>query len=87
MAEVYLPPSLGVLFPGAPRRLTLEADSVGALLRLLDSRWPGMWDRLCTAGPTIREHMNVFVDGEKGTLQTPLRPETIVRIIPALSGG
>ncbi|HLN64301.1 MAG TPA: MoaD/ThiS family protein [Symbiobacteriaceae bacterium] len=87
MAEVYLPPALVVLFPGAPRRLTLEADSVGALLRLLDSRWPGMWDRLCTAGPAIREHMNIFVDGEKGTLQTPLRTATIVRIIPALSGG
>lgn len=87
MADVYLPQSLVVLFPGAPRRLTVEAETVGALVRQLDSQWPGMWDRLCMAGPAIREHMNIFVNGEKGTLQTALRPDTVVRVIPAVSGG
>jgi sulfur-carrier protein len=87
MAEVYLPPSLVVLFPGAPRRLAVEAATVGALLQQLDAQWPGMWDRLCSAGPAIREHMNVFVNGEKGTLETALAPDTVVRVIPALSGG
>jgi molybdopterin synthase sulfur carrier subunit len=87
MAEVYLPQSLTLLFRGAPRRVTVEAGSVQELLRSLDSQWPGMWDRLCEVGPQIRQHMNVFVNGERGELGTPLLPDAVVRIIPALSGG
>jgi len=87
MAEVYLPGSLTSLFQGAPRRLSLEAGSVADVIGALEVRWPGMRDRLCEAGPRIREHMNVFVDGEKGQLETPLSPLAIVRIIPAVTGG
>lgn len=87
MADVYLPRSLADLFPGAPRRLATEAETVEQLIRELDRRWPGMWDRLCEAGPAIRLHMNVFVDGERSKLSTPLAPTAIVRIIPAVSGG
>lgn len=87
MAQVYLPRSLADLFPGAPRTLTAEAQHVRDLLHHLEQRWPGMWDRLCEAGPAIRVHINIFVDGEKAVLQTPLRPESVVRIIPAVSGG
>lgn len=87
MAEVYLPVSLTNLFPGAPRRLVLEAATVGGVIQTLEVRWPGMRDRLCEPGLRIREHMNVFVDGEKGRLETPLSPSSIVRIIPAVSGG
>lgn len=86
MAEVYLPASLTVLFPGSPRHLALEAGSVAQVIRALDQRWPGMWDRLCT--PTaVREHINIFVDGEKAALDAPLPPSAVVRIIPAVSGG
>lgn len=87
MADVYLPQSLTVLFRGAPRRVQISAESVHDLLRALDQQWPGMWDRLCDAGPQIRPHMNVFVDGERGALETTLLPDSVVRIIPALSGG
>ena len=88
MVQVYLPSSLRTLFPGAPRQLALEAATVADLLRALDSRWPGMWDRLCTtSGGAIREHINVFVDGEKAALEAPLAPSATVRIIPAVSGG
>jgi len=88
MAQVYLPPSLVALFPGAPRCLAVEAATVADLLRALDSRWPGMWDRLCTtSGSAVREHINIFVDGEKTALHAPLSPSAVVRIIPAVSGG
>jgi molybdopterin synthase sulfur carrier subunit len=87
MADLYLPASLTSLFPGAPRQLTTGAPDVLAMVRELDGRWPGMYDRLCEAGPAIREHLNIFVDGRKATLQTPIPPGAIVRIIPAVSGG
>ena len=87
MALVYLPRSLLVLFPAAERRPRIEAANVDELIAGLDERWPGMRARLCDAGPMIREHINVFVDGERATLNTPLTPASLVHVIPAVSGG
>ena len=87
MAEVVLPRSLVVLFPDVPRRLSVEAASVAELIQALDRRTPGMADRLLTAGPAIREHINVFVDGEIAALDTPLAAGSTVHVIPAVSGG
>ncbi len=87
MATLHLPRSLVGLFPGAERRLEVDATSVDELVERLDERWPGMHDRLCEAGPRIRTHINVFVDGERATLQTPLAPGSVVHVIPAVSGG
>lgn len=87
MALVVLPRSLVVLFPGAGRRTAVEAATVAEAIAALDARWPGMRDRLCDAGPTIREHINVFVDGVPATLATPLGPSSTVHVIPAIAGG
>lgn len=87
MALVILPRSLVALFPGAERRTTVEAATVAEAIAALDARWPGMRDRLCDAGPTIREHVNVFVDGEPATLATPLDPDATIHVIPAIAGG
>ena len=46
-----------------------------------------MADRLLSAGPAIREHLNVFVDGERAILATPVGREAVVHVIPAVSGG
>lgn len=85
--EVTLPPLLLRLFPGAPRRVMLEAATVAAVMDALDERWPGMRDRLCDSRPAIRRHLNVFVDGERATLATPLRPGAEVLVMTAMSGG
>ena len=87
VATVHLPASLVTLFPGAPRRLEVEAATVAALVAALNARWPGMRDRLCAPGPSIRQHINIFVDGERSTLSTALNPESVVHVIPAVSGG
>lgn len=87
MAHVVLPRSLLELFPAAVRRLDVEADDVAGMIDGLDSRWPGMRDRLAESGPRIREHINVFVDGDRATIDTQLGPESIVHVIPAVSGG
>jgi molybdopterin converting factor small subunit len=87
VVEVYLPGSLARLFEGAPRKVTLDAVSVGDLLWRLNEDWPGMRDRLCSSDGAIRQHINVFVDGERAKPDTALRPGTVVQIIPAVSGG
>jgi molybdopterin converting factor small subunit len=87
MAQVYLPSALVRLFEGSPRTLAVEAACVRDLVGHLDARWPGMRDRLCTSDGAIRQHVNVFVDGERARPDTALRPGTVVHIIPAISGG
>jgi sulfur-carrier protein len=87
MAHVVLPRSLLELFPAAVRRLDIDAATVAGVIDGLDGRWPGMRDRLSEPGPRIREHINVFVDGERATIDTALGPESVVHVIPAVSGG
>lgn len=89
MATVYLPRSLVTLFGDAPpRHLTLEVATLGQLVTQLDVGWPGMADRLLEPGPQIREHINVFVDGERERdLGAPLTDASVVHVIPAVAGG
>lgn len=89
MATVNLPRSLVTLFPDPPpRQIDLKASTLADLVDLLDASWPGMRDRLCEPGPQIREHINVFVDGEREReLSTRISPSAVVHIIPAVAGG
>jgi molybdopterin converting factor small subunit len=87
VATVVLPRSLVALFPGAERRAAVPGATVAEIIAGLDEHVPSIADRLIGAGPTIREHLNVFVDGERAALATPVGPDAVVHIIPAVSGG
>lgn len=89
MATVHLPRSLVTLFTDPPpRHLQLPSTSLGGLVDDLDGRWPGMRDRLVEPGPRLREHINVFVDGERERdLSAPLSAGSVVHVIPAVAGG
>ena len=88
MAHVHAASLAGRALPGRPapprglRRTTLPA-----LIRELDARYPGMWDRLCEPGPRLRLHINAFVDGQPATLESSVTADSVVHIIPAVSGG
>jgi len=87
MADVHLPATLPPLFVDLPRRLDVDATSVDEAIARLDERWPGMRDRLCEPGPTLRPHINVYVDRERAGLDTALEPGSRVDVIAAISGG
>ena len=84
---VRLPGVLVDLFPGAQRQVEVPAATVDEMIDALDARWPGMRDRLCNSTPALRRHINVFVDGERARLDTPLEPGADVFIMTAISGG
>ena len=84
---MHLPRSLVALFPGAPRRLTARGATVADVIADLDAQVPGIRNRLVDAGPVIRTHINVFVEGERATLATPVPPDAVMHVIPAVSGG
>lgn len=89
MATVHLPRSLVTLFTvPPPRRLEIQAATLADLIGRLDEGWPGMRDRLIEAGPQIREHINVFIDGERERdLSIEMADDAVVHIIPAVAGG
>ena len=87
MAELHLPPTLPRLFPDLPRRLDVDASTVLDAVDHLDQRWPGLRDRLCEPGPALRQHINVYVEGERAGLDTALEPRSRVDIVAAISGG
>ena len=87
MAVVVLPRSLVVLFPGAERRVIAEGATVGEVIGSLDARWPGVRDRLCERPTTLREFINVYVDGEPAGLETSVGTGSTVHILPAVAGG
>lgn len=84
---VRLPAILVDLFPGSLRRVEMEAGTVAEMMQELDRRWPGMRDRLCDSRPAIRRHINVFIGGERASLDTPVPPGTEVFVLTAISGG
>jgi len=86
VATVVLPRNLIALFPGAERRVEVDAATVAAILVELDARWPGMRDRL-RDDIGLRPHINAYVDGERAGLDTRVRPDSTVHVIPAISGG
>lgn len=86
-AVVHLPRNLVALFPGAERRMPASGATVLEVVRDLDRRVPGLANRVLDAGPSIRTHLNLFVDGERAALDTPVPPGSDVHVIPAVSGG
>jgi predicted phage tail protein len=87
MADVHLPGTLTPLFPGLPRRLDLEAATVGEAIDRLDAQWPGLRDRLCEPGPVLRGHIHVYVDRERASVDTPIEQRSRLDVIAAISGG
>jgi molybdopterin converting factor small subunit len=87
VADVHLPSTLSPLFPGLPRQLDVQAGTVSDVIDHLDRDWPGLRDRLCEPGPTLRPHIHVYVNRERAKLDTPVAEQSRVDVIAAISGG
>lgn len=72
-------------------RIDGTASSVKDALSLLWARYPGVRDRVITELGEVRQHVNIFVDGESirdtGGLAAAVRNGAEIVILPALSGG
>jgi molybdopterin synthase sulfur carrier subunit len=84
---VRLPAILVDLFPGAQRRVEMEAATVREMVDGLERLWPGMRDRLCDSTPAVRRHINIFIAGDKAKLDTAIPAGAEVFVITAISGG
>jgi sulfur-carrier protein len=87
-----------VRIPTPLRKLTngeelveINAASVGAAIVELQSRYPGIKERLVGDDGEVRRFVNVYVNEEDirflQNQQTPLKDGDEVSIIPAIAGG
>ena len=72
-------------------QVTVEAEHVGALLDRLEARFPGLRGLMRDDTGEVHRHVNIYVNSEaieslRG-LDTALKDDDEVSIIPALAGG
>ena len=88
------------VIPGALRELAGQRSEVvidkaaGSLSEALSALWkecPAIHDRVLTELGEVRQHVNIFIDGESirylGGLTAPVRQSSEIVILPAVSGG
>ncbi len=87
MATVHVPRSLAALVPGMPRSIEVVGGDVRTVIVGLEAAYPGVLDRLCEPGPRIRPFLNLFVDGVRADLATPVGATSVIHVVPAVAGG
>ncbi|MEX0850770.1 MAG: MoaD/ThiS family protein [Gaiellaceae bacterium] len=86
MAVVRLRAPLSEL-AGGKRELRLEGSTVRDVLRALEQEHPPIAGWILDERTTIRQHVNVFVNGERGREDTALTPDDCIHVLPSISGG
>jgi molybdopterin converting factor small subunit len=65
----------------------LQGATVGDLLRELERTHPAVGGWILDERGSIRRHINVFVNGERGREATAVGAEDQIEVLPAISGG
>ena len=86
MAVVRLRAPLSEL-AGGRRELQLDGTTVVEVLRALEQEHPAIAGWILDERTTIREHINIFVNGERGRENTPLAADDRIYVLPSISGG
>ena len=72
-------------------RIDADPGPLSAALTRLWAECPAVRDRVITEAGRVRPHINIFVDGENirdaAGLDTAVRADSEVFILPAVSGG
>jgi sulfur-carrier protein len=89
MSVVRIPPVLRTEAGGA-REVEASGATLRELIEDLSTRLPELGSRIYGEGE-LHSFVNVYVDGEdvrlRGGLETPLRDDSTVILLPAMAGG
>lgn len=90
MVKVRIPTPLRKLTKGQGEVSVTGAD-IASLIESLEQSYPGVKDRLCDEHGALRRFVNVYINEEDirfhQGLNTPVKPDDEVSIIPAIAGG
>ena len=88
--SVRIPSPLRTL-TGNEGQVKASGANVREIIADLESKYPGIQERLCDESGEVRRFVNVFVGEEDirflGGLDTPVESGVEVSIIPAMAGG
>jgi molybdopterin synthase sulfur carrier subunit len=87
MPVVFIPTPLRGL-TGGVTQIRLEGSTVGELVDALDSRFPGLKERLCR-GDSLSPGLQISIDHvmTRRGLLARVRPESEVHFLPVIGGG
>ena len=78
-------------FTGGAESVTASGATVAAVVQDVESRHPGLKERICDDAGKVRRFVNVYVNGEDirflGSLDTPVKEGDEISIVPAIAGG
>ncbi|MFQ5543594.1 MAG: MoaD/ThiS family protein [Nitrospiria bacterium] len=90
MIKVRIPTPLRKLTGGAGE-VDSQGENIAALITSLERDYPGIKERLCEESGELRRFVNIYIDEEDirfhQGLQTPLKEDAEVSIVPAIAGG
>jgi molybdopterin synthase sulfur carrier subunit len=72
---------------GGGTQHTVDGGTVAELLRELEREQPAVSGWILDERGHIRQHVNVFVNGESGREETAVGPDDRIDVVPAISGG
>ncbi len=78
-------------FTGGAEEVSADGVTVAALVEDLERNHPGLKERICDEGGKVRRFVNIFVNGDDirflNNLETVIKAEDEVSIVPAIAGG
>ena len=90
MSTIKIPPVLRSSTGGA-KEVSADGSSVGDVLRSLASEHPATESQLFSEEGELNRYVNVYVNDEDvrvlDGLQTGVKPEDTIVILPAMAGG
>lgn len=78
-------------FTAGQEEVTVDGDTIDAVVANLGSAWPDLKARICDAEGKVRRFINLYKgDADVRTLDggaTALTSDDVVAIVPAIAGG
>jgi molybdopterin synthase sulfur carrier subunit len=72
---------------GGNSDVQLEGATVGQVLRALETSWPKTVGWVLDERGRVRQHVNVFVNGERVREDASVAPGDRLHVLPSISGG
>jgi len=88
--KIYIPMPFRT-FTGGLAEVQAEGKTVAEIIEELESRYPGLKDKILEPSGHIRHHVIVFLNEEDirylEGLQTPVTEKDTLTILPSIAGG
>lgn len=71
--------------------VTVDSTSISGLIEDLETKFPGIKERICDESGKPRRFLNIYVNGEDirflDNLDTTIKDNDEISIVPAVAGG